>query len=977
MEKELFRLAPRTEEAEAWALRPEATAGIVRAFVQHGMQTWPQPVKLTVVGPMFRYDRPQAGRYRQFWQWDAEAIGDPGPAVDAEMVEMGYRFYVEAGVPDVQVLLNSIGDGACRPAYLERLTAYFRRHEAELPELERRRLDANPLRLLDSKDPALTALVAAAPRMGDCLCEACAAHFAAVRAHLDAIGVPYRVEPTLVRGLDYYTRTAFEYYRRGAEGQQQALGGGGRYDGLVELLGGRPTPGIGFALGLDRVLLALDETGATAARRAAAAGGRRRSGSGRHGHASAGGEPAARRGAVRSGGAGPAQARPAARDGVARPRPLCGDHRRRAQRGARPAQGPRSRHAAAGAAGGARSRAGPGGEEPPPRIAVRSRRAGGAFFGLAGTNRLAPPVIGGDRPMEGAVERELVLAARRGDEVAFARLIEAEAPRIYRAVLAVVRSPEDAQEVMQDASIRAWRQLRGLREADQLAGLVPADRRPAGARSRGRQGRIRLREVSLELAEGRPARPELCLIRPAASSGWQPCKPWASTSEIGPCWACGSVPIWRCRILPRLSGFRSGRRSRGFTGRSAVWRRPWEMTMAIDDPGMTDREERAAASLRRALRDVAEEHPVRVDGAAWVRSAANRRTSLSLRLALAGALVLALLVALGGMGAFHTRPRAASTPTQVTSATNAANSPSPSQAESGPVIGPWEDALSLSEKLSQIINSDMDESFGSASNGVVAIKVYGAAPGGEPIQHIVSVYRSFDGRTWTETQVPNPNNAQNAAVACRGASCVVVVQSGGEAGVLEVTDDGRDWSELPLPSNLWQSSIVAGNDCFLLYGFDTTTGQYKLLRSPDGENWTSTVYATGSPPLTKGLWVGYDPTAGWIALGGFADGQSAEGRVPVATSEDGLTWTDAVDESAVYKMASEVSEAVVHFGDRWYLYTSYATFPSGVSPGGGFPGFFSGFPQRSPTASWQTVYWLQDGSRGYPLEWNRLRHPSR
>jgi histidyl-tRNA synthetase len=265
VEKELFRLASRSEDAEAWALRPEATAGIVRAFVQHGMQTWPQPVKLTVVGPMFRYDRPQAGRYRQFWQWDAEALGDPGPAVDAEMVEMGYRFYVEAGVADVQVLLNSIGDGACRPAYLERLTAYFRRHEAELPELERRRLDANPLRLLDSKDAAMTALVAAAPKIGDCLCEACKAHFAAVLAHLDALGVPYRIEPTLVRGLDYYTRTAFEYYRRGAEGQQQALGGGGRYDGLVELLGGRPAPGIGFALGLDRVLLALGETGATAA----------------------------------------------------------------------------------------------------------------------------------------------------------------------------------------------------------------------------------------------------------------------------------------------------------------------------------------------------------------------------------------------------------------------------------------------------------------------------------------------------------------------------------------------------------------------------------------------------------------------------------------------------------------------------------------------------------------------------------------
>src|SRR5664280_3491514 len=261
VEKELFRIVQRTEDSESWALRPEATAGIVRAYVQHGMQTLPQPVKLSVIGPMFRYDRPQAGRYRQFWQWAAEAIGDPGPAVDAEVIEMGWRFYAEAGVPNVQVLLNSIGDAACRPAYLETLKAYFGKHAAQLPELERRRLETNPLRLLDSKDPAMTALVAAAPKISDHLCEACAAHFAAVRAHLDAMGVPYRLEPTLVRGLDYYTRTAFEFYRKGAEGQQQALGGGGRYDGLVELLGGRPTPAIGFALGLDRVLLALDEVG--------------------------------------------------------------------------------------------------------------------------------------------------------------------------------------------------------------------------------------------------------------------------------------------------------------------------------------------------------------------------------------------------------------------------------------------------------------------------------------------------------------------------------------------------------------------------------------------------------------------------------------------------------------------------------------------------------------------------------------------
>ncbi len=265
VEKELFRLAPRSEESEVWALRPEATAGIMRAYVQHGMQTWPQPVKLTLRGPMFRYDRPQAGRYRQFWQWDIEAVGDPGPAIDAEIVELGSRFYREVGLADVQVLLNSIGDPVCRPAYLDLLVDFYRAREAELPPAERERLTRNPLRLLDSKDPAMAAVNAVAPRMTDHLCAACADHFAAVRAHLDALGVPYRLEPSLVRGLDYYTRTAFEYYRRGAEGQQQALGGGGRYDGLVELLGGRPTPGIGFALGLDRVVNLLLEAGAAEA----------------------------------------------------------------------------------------------------------------------------------------------------------------------------------------------------------------------------------------------------------------------------------------------------------------------------------------------------------------------------------------------------------------------------------------------------------------------------------------------------------------------------------------------------------------------------------------------------------------------------------------------------------------------------------------------------------------------------------------
>jgi histidyl-tRNA synthetase len=265
VEKELFRIAPRTEDGEAWALRPEPTAGIVRAYVQHGMQTLPQPVKLTLTGPMFRYDRPQAGRYREFWQFDIEAIGDPGPAIDAEIIELADRFFREAGISDPEILLNSIGDRECRPAYVAELAAYYRAHIDRLPSLERERLERNPLRLLDSKEPVMVELAVDAPRITDRLCDACAAHFEGVRAHLDALGVTYRLEPHLVRGLDYYTRTAFEVYPRGVAGQQSALGGGGRYDGLVELLGGKPTPGIGFGLGLDRILLALDAQGTAAA----------------------------------------------------------------------------------------------------------------------------------------------------------------------------------------------------------------------------------------------------------------------------------------------------------------------------------------------------------------------------------------------------------------------------------------------------------------------------------------------------------------------------------------------------------------------------------------------------------------------------------------------------------------------------------------------------------------------------------------
>lgn len=257
VEKELFRLHSRGEEEVA--LRPENTAGIVRAYIEHGMRTWAQPVRLSTLGPMFRYDRPQAGRYRQFHQWNVEAIGDPGPAIDAELLELNLRFYAEAGVADVRAKVNSIGDGACRPGYLEALVAFYRRNEARVPAGDRRRIETNPLRLLDSKEDALVALNREAPLISAYWCDACREHFSAVRAHLDALEVPYEVEERLVRGLDYYTRTAWECYRTGAEGQQQALSGGGRYDPLVEALGGRSTPGIGFALGIERVLIALAE----------------------------------------------------------------------------------------------------------------------------------------------------------------------------------------------------------------------------------------------------------------------------------------------------------------------------------------------------------------------------------------------------------------------------------------------------------------------------------------------------------------------------------------------------------------------------------------------------------------------------------------------------------------------------------------------------------------------------------------------
>jgi len=263
VEKEMFRVAGAKgseEDAAPWALRPEPTAGIVRAYIEHGMHVRPGPLRLSLIGPMFRYDRPQAGRFRQFSQWDVEVIGDAGPAVDAELIELGQRFFAEVGLADVVAHVNSIGDATCRPAFREALIAYFAAHEGRLAEDSRRRLHVNPLRVLDDKELA-PEVADGAPRGVDHLCDACREHFEALLALLDALGVRHEIDHRLVRGLDYYTRTAFEFYVAGREGQQQALGGGGRYDGLVELLGGRPTPGIGFGIGLDRTILAMEEQG--------------------------------------------------------------------------------------------------------------------------------------------------------------------------------------------------------------------------------------------------------------------------------------------------------------------------------------------------------------------------------------------------------------------------------------------------------------------------------------------------------------------------------------------------------------------------------------------------------------------------------------------------------------------------------------------------------------------------------------------
>jgi histidyl-tRNA synthetase len=259
VQKEMYTFADRSDRS--LTLRPEGTAPICRAYVEHGMFREPQPVKLFTIAPMYRYGAPGRGRYREHWQASVEALGSDDPAIDAELIQLYDTLLGRLGVTRYHLELNSIGCRDCRPAYLDALRAWLERNADRLDEDTREKVAVSPLRVFDNylaKTPAVRAALDEAPKIGESLCAACVAHFAAVRADLDATGVAYTLVPTLVRGLDYYTRTTFEFIGP-LENQNSTITGGGRYDYLIEEIGGPPTPGIGFGAGLERLLIAMDE----------------------------------------------------------------------------------------------------------------------------------------------------------------------------------------------------------------------------------------------------------------------------------------------------------------------------------------------------------------------------------------------------------------------------------------------------------------------------------------------------------------------------------------------------------------------------------------------------------------------------------------------------------------------------------------------------------------------------------------------
>jgi histidyl-tRNA synthetase len=258
VQKEMYTFRDRA--GESVTLRPEATASLLRAYIEHGLHVQPKPVRLYTMGPMFRYERPQAGRYRQFHQLNVEALGDDHPALDAQVIAMLVDFFRALGLDQrLALLVNSLGDAKCRPLYRERLSGYLRANAGALCQECRERTERNPLRVLDCKNPACRPVLDRAPSVLEALCADCAEHFRQVRAYLEATGVASEVNARLVRGLDYYVRTAFELTTTEL-GAQNAVAGGGRYDGLIELLGGPADPGIGFAIGIERVALLLSES---------------------------------------------------------------------------------------------------------------------------------------------------------------------------------------------------------------------------------------------------------------------------------------------------------------------------------------------------------------------------------------------------------------------------------------------------------------------------------------------------------------------------------------------------------------------------------------------------------------------------------------------------------------------------------------------------------------------------------------------
>lgn len=258
VEKEMYTFTDRGNRSIT--LRPENTASAVRAYVEHKLYADPAPTKLFYIGPMFRYDRPQAGRYRQFHQFGIEALGVNGPNIDAEIIMLAVQILQELGLKDLKLKINSVGCPHCRPLHREKLQEFFKPNFEELCNDCKSRYDRNPLRLLDCKNPHCHELGEGAPSLEECLCDECKAHFEGLKELLNAAGLEYEVDHNLVRGLDYYTKTAFEI-QYAPLGAQSAVCGGGRYDGLIEEIGGPATPGIGFAMGMERVLLALESQG--------------------------------------------------------------------------------------------------------------------------------------------------------------------------------------------------------------------------------------------------------------------------------------------------------------------------------------------------------------------------------------------------------------------------------------------------------------------------------------------------------------------------------------------------------------------------------------------------------------------------------------------------------------------------------------------------------------------------------------------